>query len=273
MAIRRLTVEVQLAKADISSEPGLRRLVQGAAGTGSRPSWPAPAQLMRRVCPAFACNPGVPCRGWFLDLSAVGSYDHDVAHSFKLVMKRLFVCLVLLSVAAPTVHVAAQSLADVARKEEARRKTTKPARKVYGNGDLRSDSPSTPPPASAGASTPPPSAQVPSTTVPGGKPEADAKEKEPAKDQAYWSERIRTARSALDRSKIFADALQSRINALNTDFVNRDDPAQRAQIELERQRAVAELDRVKRETAEQTKAIANIEEEARKAGVPPGWLR
>ena len=188
-------------------------------------------------------------------------------------MKRLFVCLVLLSVAAPTVHVAAQSLADVARKEEARRKTTKPARKVYGNGDLRSDSPSTPPPASAGASTPPPSAQVPSTTVPGGKPEADAKEKEPAKDQAYWSARIRHARSALERSSIFADALQSRINALTTDFVNRDDPAQRAQLELERQRALAELDRVKKEIAEQTKAIADIEEEARKAGVPPGWLR
>ena len=40
---------------------------------------------------------------------------------------------------------------------------------------------------------------------------------------------MRTARSALDRSKIFGDALQSRINALSNDFVNRDDPAQRAQ--------------------------------------------
>lgn len=187
-------------------------------------------------------------------------------------MKRLFVCLVLVAIAAPPAQVAAQSLADLARKEEARRKTTKPARKVYGNGDLRGESPTTPPPASAAASTPPPSSQVPSTTVPGGKPE-DAAAKEPAKDQAYWSDRMRTARSALDRSKIFADALQSRINALSADFVNRDDPAQRAQIELERQRAVAELDRVKREVTEQTKAIADIEEEARKAGVPPGWLR
>lgn len=188
-------------------------------------------------------------------------------------MKRLFVCLVLLAVAAPPVQVAAQSLADLARKEEARRKTTKPARKVYGNGDLRSDSPSTPPPAPAGASTAPPSSQ-PSTAAPGEKAEAaQAKEKEPAKDQAYWSERIRTARSALDRSKIFSDALQSRINALSADFVNRDDPAQRAQIELERQKAVAELNRVKKEMTEQTKAIADIEEEARKAGVPPGWLR
>jgi hypothetical protein len=30
---------------------------------------------------------------------------------------------------------------------------------------------------------------------------------------------------------------------------------------------------VKREIGEHTKAIAEIEEEARKAGVPPGWLR
>jgi hypothetical protein len=190
-------------------------------------------------------------------------------------MKRLFVCLALLAVAAPSVHVAAQGLADIARKEEARRKTTKPARKVYSNGDLRADSPSTPP-APAGAGAAPPAGQAGAGSKPEGAAAADAKttkDAEPAKDQAYWSDRMRTARSALDRSKIFADALQSRINGLNTDFVNRDDPAQRAQIELERQRAVAELERVKRETADQTKAIAAIEEEARKAGVPPGWLR
>ena len=30
---------------------------------------------------------------------------------------------------------------------------------------------------------------------------------------------------------------------------------------------------MKKEIAEQTKAISDIEEEARKAGVPPGWLR
>lgn len=93
------------------------------------------------------------------------------------------------------------------------------------------------------------------------------------RDEAYWRRRITEARAALERSQIFADALQSRINALTTDFVNRDDPAQRAQIELERQRAIAELERVKKEIAEHTQAIADIEEEARKAGVPPGWLR
>jgi len=187
-------------------------------------------------------------------------------------MKRLLVALLVIAVTGPQAALAGQSLADVAKKEEARRKTVKPARKVYTNGDLKGDGSAPSTPSAAGTNTPPPSSQVPSTTLPGGKPE-NAESKEPAKDQAYWSNRIGAARAALDRSRIFADALQSRINALSADFVNRDDPAQRAQIELERQRAAAELNRVKGEMTEQTKAITDIEEEARKAGVPPGWLR
>jgi len=72
---------------------------------------------------------------------------------------------------------------------------------------------------------------------------------------------------------MFSEALQSRINALATDFVNRDDPVQRDQIAAERQKALAELDRVRREIEDQQKAIAAIQEEARKAGVPAGWVR
>jgi hypothetical protein len=181
---------------------------------------------------------------------------------------------VLLGVLAPMLA-SAQGLAAVAKKEEERRKTAKSG-KVYGNGDLKTDITSVPPqPAntspSAPAAAPVPGSQVPSVNLPGGKvdPDPDA----PVKDEAYWRKRITEARSALERSRIFADALQSRLNALATDFVNRDDPAQRSQIELERRRALAELERVKKEMADQTKAIADIEEEARKAGVPPGWLR
>jgi hypothetical protein len=40
-----------------------------------------------------------------------------------------------------------------------------------------------------------------------------------------------------------------------------------------RQKALAELDRVKNDIVQQTKAIADIQSEARRAGVPPGWLR
>jgi hypothetical protein len=160
-------------------------------------------------------------------------------------------------------------LAEVARMEEARRKALGKTSKVYTNDDLRPDITRTPPPVSTNTTPGAPTSQVPQLNLPGGKAEPIPEEK----DQAFWKGRMGAARAAVDRSKIFADALQSRINALTTDFVNRDDPAQRAQIELERQRAIAELDRVKKEIAEQTKAIADIEEEARKAGVPPGWLR
>jgi hypothetical protein len=72
---------------------------------------------------------------------------------------------------------------------------------------------------------------------------------------------------------MYSDALQSKINALWADFTARDDPAQRAQLELERKRALAEQERVKGEIEKQKKAIADLEEEARKAGVPPGWIR
>jgi hypothetical protein len=174
---------------------------------------------------------------------------------------------------------AGQSLAEIARREEARRKALARPGKVYTNEDLKPDptgprpsplpaAPAAPTPAASGSETQPTAGQTPA----GGAATSESAQGE-VRDEAYWRRRITEARAALERSQIFADALQSRINALTTDFVNRDDPAQRAQIELERQRAIAELERVKKEIAEHTQAIAAIEEEARKAGVPPGWLR
>lgn len=184
--------------------------------------------------------------------------------------------LVVAIVFATPLAASAQTLAQVAQAEETRRKAISKPSKVYTNDDLRADITATPPEtprssasAGPGEPAPAPSTQVPSLNLPGGKAEPVP----PERDQAYWSARISQARAALERSKIFADALQSRINALTTDFVNRDDPIQRSQLELERQRALAELDKVKKEIADQTKAISDIEEEARKAGVPPGWLR
>lgn len=162
----------------------------------------------------------------------------------------------------------AQSLGEVARKEEARRKAVKTPGKLYTNDSLRPESsPATDapaPPADAGQANaaPPPAPQ------PGDKPADDQK-----KDEKYWKDRLGEARTTLDRSKTFADALQSRINALTADFSARSDPAQRAVIERDRQKALAELDRVNQEIKDQTKAITDIQEEARKAGVPASWYR
>jgi hypothetical protein len=93
------------------------------------------------------------------------------------------------------------------------------------------------------------------------------------KEEGQWRDKIKGEREALERAKTFADALQTKINALNTDFVNRDDPAQRSVIAADREKALAEMARLKKEIADHTKAIAGIQEEARKAGVPAGWVR
>jgi len=80
-------------------------------------------------------------------------------------------------------------------------------------------------------------------------------------------------REAAQRNRVLADALQSRINALSADFTARDDPSQRAVIARDRDRALVELGRLKTQIQDQDKAIADAMEEARRAGVPAGWLR
>ena len=169
----------------------------------------------------------------------------------------------------------AQSLGDVARKEEARRKTVPAPGKVYTNDNLRpSDQPSGPAPASAApapAAPAPPAAAAPANA-------AAAQDTPPAanaevRDEKYWRGRLDAARTALQRAQTFQDALQTRINTLSADFVNRDDPAQRNTIAADRQKALAELDRVKQDIVAAQKSIADTQEEARRAKVPPGWLR
>ena len=179
-------------------------------------------------------------------------------------LKRFFLSTAFLAVATP---LAAQGLADVARAEEARRKAVKGQVKVYTNETLRGadggEPPAPPPPAApaaAGAAKP--------TTTGTGKPAAVD-----PKDEKVWRDRLAAAREALKRSQTFADALQTQINGLYTEFVNMSDPAQRAVIEKKRLSAIAEQDRVKADIVKQTKAIADIEDEARRANVPAGWLR
>ena len=80
-------------------------------------------------------------------------------------------------------------------------------------------------------------------------------------------------RDNLQRAKMVQEALQTRINSLSADYASRDDPAQRGVVSSDRQKALAELDRVKKEIKDFEKALSDLEDEARRAGVPPGWLR
>ena len=191
--------------------------------------------------------------------------------------------VVAMAMLVPAVSVLAQSpLADAARREAARRQAMRAVSiPVYTNEDL-SRLPARPAPARprlpAASETTVTTAGVGGETRDGQEAAAAGQPAAPAPlsargDEKTWRTRITSARSNLGRAVMFAESLQSRINALSTDVVNRDDPAQRQMLFEQREKALAELDRVQSEIAAFTREIADIEEEARRLGVPPGWLR
>lgn len=166
----------------------------------------------------------------------------------------------------------APSLGELARQEQERRKALKAAGKVYSNKDLPRP-PDAAAPASGALPPPVPAPADAKAAQKEGAPDAAGKPAEDEKNEAWWRGRITQAREAQRRGEAFAEALQSRINALSTEAVTRDDPYQRAKAAEDRQKAVAELARVTAEIEQAKKEIVAIEEEARQAGAPPGWIR
>ncbi|HEX2340109.1 MAG TPA: hypothetical protein VHI98_06475 [Vicinamibacterales bacterium] len=181
-----------------------------------------------------------------------------------------FVALTILALLAPSAS--AQSLAEIARqgqdgKQPVAQAPEKGQKRVFTNRDL---GPGGTAPAAPPAPTAPPTQAEKNTDRP--TPPKPAEQSE-VRDEAWWRKRITTAQADLQRNELFLEALQSRVNALSTNFVSRDDPVQRAQIGADRQRTLAEMERVRADIAKLKKQIVEIEEEARVAGVPPGWLR
>lgn len=160
------------------------------------------------------------------------------------------------------------TLGEAAIREAVRRQTMAPSTVTMTNDSLGPMPPTTaiplPDPPVAGA--PPAGPPVPAP------PKTDVKA-EVVKDAAWWRARITAAREALARDRLLLDALQSRVSAQASDIAGRDDPAQRAQLMTARQQALDELERLRKQIDTDVLAIAAIEDEARKAGVPAGWIR
>ena len=163
-------------------------------------------------------------------------------------------------------------LAEVARQEQARRASIPDETKarVYTNDDLRGGRRLTTAVAAPqrGEISP---ARSPSAT-------ADAVQTatltpEPDRDETYWRARITAAHEASGRATLFAAALQNRVDGLWADFTARDDPFQRAMIEQDRLDALDELATATADIERLDQEVEQIQEEARRAGVPPGWLR
>ena len=163
------------------------------------------------------------------------------------------------------------SLAAVADREKQRRAGLDQESKVYTNDDLRgglrltTGRATVPEPVSA-----PPSEGVTSeSNDPQAAPDPDA----PDRDEEYWRDRITSARDDMRRAELMAAALQNRADGLWAEFTARDDPVQRSEIGQNRSDALQELQRTEAEADRLRQEILDIQEEARRSGIPPGWLR
>jgi len=167
-------------------------------------------------------------------------------------------------------------LVDAARRERARRAAIPPDQKarVYTNDDLR---------VSGGLTIGllPTNVEAAAASAPGGSPVAAPDEGEPAAEpeaaavrgEDYWRTRIAAARDAQARAALMAAALQNRADGLWAQFTAIDDPVQRGAVERQRLETLGALEETRAERDRLGGEIREIEDEARRSGVPPGWLR
>jgi hypothetical protein len=164
-------------------------------------------------------------------------------------------------------RLSAQSLGEIAKQEASRRQRIQAPAKVVTDGDLKPPgalaAPTVPaaPPASAVALPSAPSANTP--------PEP----KYVARDASYWLARMRELRTKRVRYTLLAAALQDRVDGLTRDFDSTPDRRLRSTIDSELQRVRTERNLVAADVASVDKQIFDLEEEARRSNVPPGWLR
>ena len=167
-----------------------------------------------------------------------------------------------LAVLAPS---AEQSLAEVSRNTEAARIATRgmPPAKVYTNKDLAAVTQLPAGPASTNSTV---AATAPSMPSAGNKSPG-------ANDEAYWRDRMRPLRERLESARAQADDTKRRAETLMR-LADRcfmigvvcADYTESLRLTEEHKTLLADVERAERD-------VAALEEEARRAGVPPGWVR
>lgn len=91
--------------------------------------------------------------------------------------------------------------------------------------------------------------------------------------EEYWRKAMTDARAEVTRAKRQHDSLQSEMNKCQVDFTAIDDPAARALVHERIEELHGELDVAAEAVAAAEQALADLQEEARRSGALPGWLR
>lgn len=180
-------------------------------------------------------------------------------------MKRLLVFFALVGLASTGF---AQSLGDIARKtEEERDKTTassSTASKVYSDKDLK-DAPTEKNAATVSAG------QTHENTV-AGKADSTTPDKG-AKNEAYWRARWTPVQRRLNEELAKSAKLKARVSELTSELSDDFGTLNARRAEAERQRLIMESDTLDSVISADKAALANIQEEGRRAGALPGWFR
>ena len=163
-------------------------------------------------------------------------------------------------------------VADAARKARSEQKTAPKPKKVFTNDDI----PSAPAPAATPAAAPADAAGKPD-----GKAQVDdksgKKELDPEDDPkqaAYWQKRSRTLRNKLSTAEQELDVLQRELSKDELQYYP--DPQKAMQQQYNRSdinEKRARVDAKKSEVESLKQQVSDLEDNVRKAGGDPGWVR
>jgi DNA repair exonuclease SbcCD ATPase subunit len=102
----------------------------------------------------------------------------------------------------------------------------------------------------------------------------EKKEVDPTQSEEYWRARKQETDQRVNEAQSKVQQLQDEINNLTTAFyAESDGVAQRPLIESERIERLKELEQAKQELENARSESTGLEDEARKAGALPGWIR
>ena len=162
-------------------------------------------------------------------------------------------------------------VADAARKARAEQKATPKPKKVFTNDDIPSAAPPPPPaPASADATNKP-------GTQAQGNDKSEKELNDPSNDpknEAYWHKRAKKLRAKLATAEQELDVLQRELNKDELQYYP--DPQKALQQQYSRSdisEKTAKVTAKKAEVESLKQQVADLEDEVRKAGGDPGWVR
>jgi hypothetical protein len=147
------------------------------------------------------------------------------------------------------------------------------AKRTFSNEDLPAPpSPvAVPPPGTGrGSVTVLPKTAAPPVPTPSAEPPVPVERSEP-----FWRERARAQREEITRGEATVSELEERIAALRNDRspTNLADPNREQTRRAQITQAMADLERARADLERSRQALSDLEEEARRKSIPPGWLR